>query len=156
MKETRSYEIVVAEDNPADLALVRAALKQHKNRVLHVVPDGEKALTMIDGLDTRPKAPRIDLLLLDMHLPKHDGEEILERLRSTEHLAQTPAIATTSLDSSWVEAKTVRHAPVFYFHKASTVDGFMEFGAVVRRVLAPNDSSKAATSARNQRKDDRG
>jgi CheY-like chemotaxis protein len=130
------FEILIAEDNPADVALVREALKMHDvNCVLHVLRDGEQALTLLDSLDKDPKTPRVDLLILDMHLPKHDGEDILKRLRSTEHYAQTPVIAMTSYASSGIEAKAISHAPVSYFRKPSTLEELSELGLVVRDVL---------------------
>ena len=136
MTAPESFEIIVAEDNPADVFLVREALKEHGvNCALHVISDGEKALAYIDQLDRDPTMPRVDLLILDMHLPKHDGEEILKRLRSTEHLSKTPVIVMTSVDSTRIEAKAARHAALFFFRKTSTLDEFLELGAVVRAIL---------------------
>src|SRR6185369_18088842 len=91
------FEILIAEDNPADVALVREALAlQNVDCVLHVLRDGEAALSLLDRLDNDPNQPPVDLLILDMHLPKYDGEEVLNRLRSTRHYAQTPVIVMTS------------------------------------------------------------
>jgi CheY-like chemotaxis protein len=136
----QSFEILLAEDNPADVTLVREALKMHNvDCVVHVLRDGEQALALLDSLDRDPKLPRVDLLILDMHLPKHDGEEILKRLRSTEHYAQTPVIVMTSYPSSWIEAKAAKHAAVFYYQKPSTMDELKELGAVVRNVLDSRD-----------------
>ena len=70
-----------------------------------------------------------------MHLPKHDGEDILKRLRSTEHYAQTPVIVMTSQSSSRIEAKAAKHAAMSYFRKPSTLDELSELGLVVRNVL---------------------
>jgi DNA-binding response OmpR family regulator len=140
------FEILIAEDNPADVALVREALKLHKVEcVLHVLRDGEQALAFLDSLDRDPKKPRVDLLILDMHLPKYDGEDILKRLRSTEHYAQTPVIAMTSQTSSWIEAKATKHAALFYFQKPSTMDELTELGAVVRKVLESRDRGGGQT-----------
>ncbi|MGZ3709529.1 MAG: response regulator [Bdellovibrionota bacterium] len=135
------FEILIAEDNPADVALVREALKLHDvDSVLHVLRDGEQALALLDSLDKDPKLPRVDLLILDMHLPKHDGEEILKRLRSTEHYAQTPVIVLTAHSSTSTEAKATKNAALFYFRKPSTLDELSELGAMVRNVLDPSSS----------------
>ncbi len=116
------FGILIAEDNPADVALVREALKAHDvDYVLHVLRDGEQALALLDSLDRDPNLPRVDLLILDMHLPKHDGEDVLKRLRSTEHYAQTPVIVMTSQKSSGIEAKAAKHAAMYYFQKPSTM-----------------------------------
>ena len=130
------FEILIAEDNPADVALVREALKLHDvDCMLRVLRDGEQALALLDSLDRDPKLPRVDLLILDMHLPKHDGEDILKRLRSTEHYAQMPVIVMTSQSSSSLEAEATKHAALFYFRKPSTLDELSELGLVVRNVL---------------------
>jgi CheY-like chemotaxis protein len=130
------FEILIAEDNPADVTLVREALRiQNVNYVLHVLRDGEQALALLDSLDRDPKMPRVDLLILDMHLPKHDGEDILKRLRSTEHYAQTPVIVMTASSSSRIEETAAKHAAMFYFRKPSTLEELSELGSMVRDVL---------------------
>lgn len=134
---SQPFEILIAEDNPADVALVREALKIHDiNSVLHVLRDGEQALALLDSLDRDPKLPRVDLLILDMHLPKHDGEDVLKRLRSTEHYAQTPVIVMTAHASPRLEAQATKHAAMFYFRKPSTLNELSELGFMVRDVLA--------------------
>jgi DNA-binding response OmpR family regulator len=134
------FQILIAEDNPADVELVREALKAHNiDCVLHVLRDGEQALALLDHLDNDPNMPRVDLLILDMHLPKYDGEDILKRLRSTEHYAQTPVIVMTSISSSGIEAKATKHAALFYCQKPSTLAELTELGAVVRNVLNSQD-----------------
>lgn len=154
--DTQQYEIVVVEDNPADLALVREALKAHDVRcVLHPIRDGEQALKLIDSLDDRSNGPQVDLLILDLHLPKHGGEEILKRLRSTEHYAQTPVVVMTAHASGMAEATAARHAAMVYFPKPSTPDEFMDLGSIVRSLLehdrqpgAKEDASKETGRAK--------
>lgn len=131
------FEILIAEDNPADVALVREALKMHDiDSVLHILRDGEQALACLDSLDKDPTLPRVDLLILDMHLPKHDGEDVLKRLRSSEHYAQTPVIVMTAQVSTSMEAMAAKNAALFYFRKPSTLDELSELGAMVRNVLS--------------------
>jgi len=137
----RPFEILIAEDNPADVALVKEALKLGKmDCVLHVLRDGEQALSLLDSLDNDPKLPRVDLLILDMHLPKHDGEEVLKRLRSTEHYAQTPVIAMTAHLSTWMEENATNNAALFCFRKPSTLEELMELSSVVRNMLTSPES----------------
>ncbi|HEV3197626.1 MAG TPA: response regulator [Bryobacteraceae bacterium] len=134
--QTKRFEILVAEDSPDDVELVRQALKEHQvDCVLHVTHDGAHAITIIDSLDADPQAPPLDLLLLDMHLPRRDGKEILTRLRSSGRYAETPVIVMTGSLSSVVEEKAARHAPVVYFQKPSSLDEFMQFGKIIRGVL---------------------
>ncbi len=134
--EASSWEILLAEDSAADVTLVREALKEHDvGCVLHVVKDGADAIAFIKSLDDGPKQRRLDLLLLDMHLPKHDGEDILKALRSTERYGQTPVVAMTSSASPQVRAQAERHAALHYFKKPSTLEEFMELGGIVRDIL---------------------
>ena len=123
--------IMVVEDNPADLWLVREALKaQRVHCVVHPVPDGEQALNLINSEESL-----VDLFILDMHLPKHDGEEILTCLRATKRYARTPVIMMTALESS-MGAATAAHSPTMaYFPKPSTLDEFMELGRIVVALL---------------------
>jgi CheY-like chemotaxis protein len=152
MSEANRFQILLAEDNPADIELIQEALREHGvNCSLHVTRDGAQAIAYIDTLDTNQKAPPLDLLLLDMHLPKSDGEEVLRRLRSTERYAQTPVIVMTGSDSRAIEEKAVRHAALFYFRKPSSLVEYMELGSIVRRVLAQrSDSAERARDQKNR------
>jgi CheY-like chemotaxis protein len=134
--EDRPYHILLAEDSAADVGIVRIALRdQSLNHVLHVARDGGEAIAFIQKADTDPKAPGPDLLLLDMHLPKFDGEEVLKRLRSTEHYAQIPVVVMTSSDAPQDHDKAQRHAAMFYFRKPSRLEEFIQLGVVVREIL---------------------
>jgi CheY-like chemotaxis protein len=129
-------EILIAEDNVADVALVREALKEHDiDCTLHVMKDGGQVIAFLDRLDANPKTARLDLMLLDMHLPRRDGDEILRRLRSTEHHAQTPVIVMTASDAPDDRATAAKHAAVHYFRKPTSLTEYMELGAIVRTVL---------------------
>ena len=135
----RPSEIILAEDNAADVVLVREALKEHHvDCVLHVIRDGAEAITFIENLDADPKAPPLDLLLLDMHLPKREGQDVLRRLRTSRRYAQTPVLIMTSLESTLIADNVLRHAALSYFRKPSTLDEFMQLGAIVQRLLGVN------------------
>ncbi len=101
--ETRPYQILLAQDSLADVGIVRIALRdQHLDHVLHVARDGEEAIAPIEEADHDSMAAGPDLLLLDMHLSKYEGEAILTRLRSTEHDRE----------------RAQNHAATVYFRKA--------------------------------------
>ena len=126
--------IVVVEDNPADLWLVREALKAHRvHCVIQPIRDGEQALKLINSDESR-----VDLFILDMHLPKHDGQEILTCLRATKHYSRTPVIMMTTLESSMGAATAARIPTMVYFPKPSTLDEFMELGSIVVALLEQN------------------
>jgi CheY-like chemotaxis protein len=140
--ETRPFEILLVEDSQADAGLVREALREHHvNCSLRVISDGAQAIEFIDRIDTDSKAPPLDLLLLDMRLPRLDGGEVLKRLRSTERYAQTPVIVMTGLSSSPLEEKTIKHNAMTYFEKPSTLEEFMQLGSIVCRILEQGAAS---------------
>jgi CheY-like chemotaxis protein len=136
MAGTKRFQIVVAEDNHADIALVREALKTHGvDSELVVISDGAEVIRYFRGLDLNSHSLAPDLILLDMHLPKYDGEEILSALRSTERIAQTPVVVMTSSQAPEFEKVAQKHAALHYFKKPTTWEQFSELGIIVRRLL---------------------
>ena len=132
--DKKLFQILVAEDNPADIALIREALKHHRIKCdLQVVCDGEKALAIIDGLDAEVDAPTLDLLIVDMHLPRRNGDDILNRLRATRGGRQIPVIAM----SGQFRPHLMPGDGLVYFLKPSSVDEFLRLGAIVIDVLQP-------------------
>ena len=137
----KPFEIILAEDSPGDAMLVRVALREAAvDCKLLQVEDGEKAIALIESLNANSRPPNIDLLLLDLNLPKRDGEEVLRRLRSIERYAQTPVVVMTASSAPEAYQKAQEHAVLHYFRKPSNLAGFMKLGKVVRDVLYPNGS----------------
>jgi two-component system, chemotaxis family, response regulator Rcp1 len=133
---SRPYQILLAEDSAADVGIVRIALRdQNLDHVLQVARDGEEAIALIEQADNDSRIAGPDLLLLDMHLPKYDGEAILKRLRSTERYAQIPVIVMTSSDAPQDQARAQKHAAMFYFRKPSRLEEFIQLGAIVSDIL---------------------
>lgn len=136
MTGTKPFEILLAEDNPGDVGLVREALKQHNVAcVLHVVNDGDHAITFLETLEADPSASPLHLLLVDMHLPKRDGKDVVKRLRNMERYAHVPVVMITGGDSTVVEEAAAANRALSYFRKPSTLDEYMQLGAIVRRLL---------------------
>src|SRR5712692_6801192 len=100
MHDFKPIQILLVEDNPGDVELTRRALS--KSRVvndLHVVRDGQEALEYLLGDGRRPAAtPRPDLILLDLNLPRVNGIEVLQKIRTDEVLSLIPVIMLTSSD----------------------------------------------------------
>jgi two-component system, chemotaxis family, response regulator Rcp1 len=93
MSDARPIEILLVEDNPADVRLTEEALKQAKlsNRMV-IAEDGEQALAMLrDSSRARP-----DLILLDLNLPGIDGREVLQELKHDAALAVIPVVVLTT------------------------------------------------------------
>jgi len=94
---TRPIEILLVEDNPGDVRLVREALREGDVRNnLHVAPDGVEALRFLRREDGVADAVRPDLILLDLNLPRKDGREVLEALKSDPALRSIPVVVLTS------------------------------------------------------------
>jgi CheY-like chemotaxis protein len=129
-------QIFLAEDNPGDIELVREALREHAVHCeLQVISDGEQALTFIDGLDLDSNIPCPDLLLLDLHLPKRGGIEILQRLRASERCGQTPVVIFTSSDSMPRPQNAGKDTTVHYFRKPASLSQFMQLGQIVKEIV---------------------
>ena len=96
--------ILLAEDDPGDQELIRWALQQSKfNARLHVVSDGEEAMAYLlrRGRYADPaSSPRPDLILLDLNMPKLDGTQVLEQIRSRAELRRIPVVVLTTSSSS--------------------------------------------------------
>jgi CheY-like chemotaxis protein len=136
-----AYNVLIAEDNSADVGLVREAFKIHEiDCQLHVASDGAAAIALISRLDADVRAPLLDLVIVDMHLPKRDGEEILRCLRSTERYAQVPVVVMTSSDSAVVEEKAAKHAALSFFRKPLKLDEFLQIGLIAKRILTKNNA----------------
>jgi chemotaxis family two-component system response regulator Rcp1 len=129
--------IVLAEDNPADVRLVREALREHDvNCELRVISDGDEAVSFITELDLNSKHPCPDLLLLDMHLPKRTGNEILQHLRASEKCGRTRVIILTSSDAPSDHECADKNAAIHCFRKPTSLGQFLYLGQIVKDVLA--------------------
>jgi two-component system, chemotaxis family, response regulator Rcp1 len=139
-----SKYILLAEDNSADVELVREALQDRAIAYeLHVVEDGERAIDFIERIDCDSTLHCPKLLLLDLHLPKRDGEEVLRRLRASERCGQTPVVILTSSDSPIDRETATRNAALHYFRKPSTLEQYMQLGDVVKDIITLRPDSRA-------------
>jgi len=90
-------EILLVEDNPGDVRLAREGLSECKIRNnLHVVDDGVKAMAFLRRRDEYAKAPRPDIVLLDLNLPRKDGREVLREVKEDESLRTIPVVVLTT------------------------------------------------------------
>jgi two-component system response regulator len=91
----------MAEDNPDDVELTREALSDSKlSVVLHNVSDGVEALAFLRKQGKYADMPTPDLLLLDLNMPRKDGRQVLEELRSDPHLRPLPVVVLTTSGSA--------------------------------------------------------
>ena len=96
-ERTTPVEILLVEDNPGDVRLTQEALKESKvTNNLSVAEDGVEALAFLKREGKYADAPRPDLLLLDLNLPKKDGRELLEEIKADENLKRIPVVVLTT------------------------------------------------------------
>lgn len=93
----RQVEILLVEDNPGDVRLTKEGLKDSRivNHI-HVVGDGVEAIEFLKREGRYVHAPRPDLILLDLNLPKKDGRELLAEIKGDQDLKRIPVIVLTS------------------------------------------------------------
>ena len=90
-------EILLVEDNPGDVRLTKEALREGKvYNNLHWAKDGVEALEFLRREGKHAKAPRPDIILLDLNLPKKDGREVLEIIKGDERLRNIPVVVLTT------------------------------------------------------------
>jgi CheY-like chemotaxis protein len=92
-----SFTILLVEDNPADVRLTKEALKDAK--VLHelyVASDGVEAISFLTRQEGHESAPRPDLILLDLNLPRKDGRQVLEEIKQHPDLKTIPVVVLTT------------------------------------------------------------
>ena len=130
-------EIVLIEDNPADVYLVQLALKENDvNCHMITFANGQEALRSLCKPGTAETQIVPDVILLDLNTPKSDGFEVLIRLRGTPHLANVPIAIVTSSQASSDKARIARLGGVRYIHKPSQLAEFITtVGGAVKEML---------------------
>lgn len=127
--------ILLAEDNPADVYLIRVALtEQNLPFELRVAEDGAAALSLIGFTGSpEPDAPP-HVILLDLNMPKHDGREVLRAIRQNPHLAGIPIAILSSSESPKDVRETEELGATCYLRKPGNLDEFMKLGQVIREL----------------------
>ena len=93
----KPVEILLVEDNPGDVDLTMEALENSKIRnTVSVAGDGEEAMAFLRRTGKHTAAPRPDLILLDLNLPKKDGREVLAEIKADEDLKRIPVVILTT------------------------------------------------------------
>ena len=129
----RPARVLLVEDNEADVRLTREALREAGDGVrLSAVGDGEQALRYLRREEGFADAPRPDLVLLDLNLPRKNGLEVLDEMRAEQSLVCIPVIVlTSSAERQDVEAAYSRGANAFVV-KPQDLDAFMDLIGTIR------------------------
>ena len=126
------FSILLVEDNPADVRLTQEALKDAKvHHELHVVMDGVAAVDFLHRQGDYSDAPRPDLILLDLNLPKKDGREVLEEIKMDESLKRIPVVVMTTSQAEEDIVKSYDLHANCYVNKPVDLD---QFSKIVRNI----------------------
>jgi chemotaxis family two-component system response regulator Rcp1 len=132
---SKNIEILLVEDNPADVRLAQEAFKDAKvHNILYTVGDGVEAMAFLRRQGKYADAARPDLILLDLNLPKKDGREVLAEIKTDKHLKLIPVvILTVSKDEEDILKTYNLHAncyitkPIDFEQFMKVVKGIEEF-----------------------------
>ncbi|SDQ29072.1 response regulator [Natronobacterium texcoconense] len=120
-------QILLVEDNPGDVRLTKEAFEQGRiENDLHVVSDGAEALDFLTQRGEYEDAPRPDLVLLDLNLPRTNGEEVLRELKDDPELRSIPVIVLTSSQTEEDIARSYELHANAYLTKPVDPDEFIE------------------------------
>jgi CheY-like chemotaxis protein len=132
MCDLEQIEVLLVEDDPGDELMTREAFEDNKIRNrLHVARDGEEALDFLYHRGAHADAPPADLILLDLNLPKYDGRQILERIKSDPGLAHVPVVILTTSSSEEDILRSYKLHANAYVTKPVDVEQFI---AAVRQI----------------------
>jgi two-component system, chemotaxis family, response regulator Rcp1 len=120
-------EVLLVEDSPGDVRLTLEAFKDAKVHInLHVALDGVDAMAFLGRQGNHANAPRPDLILLDLNLPKKDGREVLSELKESPAFKSIPVvILTTSASEADIHGSYQHHANC-YITKPVDLEGFLK------------------------------
>ncbi len=95
--EARPVEILLVEDSKGDIGLIEEVFEEAKIRNnLHIAEDGEEAILFLNNKEPFLDAPRPDIILLDLNLPRKDGREVLQEVKEDENLKKIPIVVLTT------------------------------------------------------------
>ena len=130
--ECRAIDVLLVEDDPGDIVITREAFEHHKiHNTLRVARDGQEGLDYLYRRGAHHSAPRPDLILLDLNLPKYDGHQLLEQIKSDPDLCHIPVVVLTTSAADEDILRSYRLHANAYVTKPV---GFDEFMDVIRQI----------------------
>jgi DNA-binding response OmpR family regulator len=135
-EEPGHARILLVEDNPADVFLVREALAWNEIKSqLFVVRDGDEAIRLVQEIERTP-GPCPDLVVLDVNLPRKSGFEVLRRVRASVKCGVAPVAILTSSEAPGDRAEAARLGASSYIQKPSNLRDFLSIGEKLKAILA--------------------
>lgn len=118
-------ELLLVEDSPGDIRLTREVLNDAKRAInLHVAHDGVEAMAFLRHEGAQADAPRPDLILLDLNMPKMDGRQVLAEIKEDDSLKLIPIIVLTTSDADKDILKSYELHANCYLTKPVQLDAF--------------------------------
>ncbi|MEI9937830.1 MAG: response regulator [Pseudomonadota bacterium] len=118
-------EVLLIEDSPGDVRLTQEAFREANQDVrLHVAYDGVEAMSFLKRTGKNVDAPRPDLILLDLNLPRMDGREVLVQIKEDDDLKTIPTVILTTSDAEADIAKSYELQANCYLSKPVQLDAF--------------------------------
>jgi CheY-like chemotaxis protein len=122
----RAIDILLVEDDPGDALITREAFAHNKiKNTLHVARDGQEGLDFLYRRGAFGDAPEPGLILLDLNLPKYDGRQLLERIKSDADLCHIPVVVLTTSSAEEDVLRSYKLHANAYVTKPVDVDQFM-------------------------------
>lgn len=119
-------EVLLVDDNPADVDLVREALSKSACRFcLNAVSDGDDAIRFLRQRGIYAGAPRPDLIVLDLNLPRKDGREVLRAIKTDATLARIPVVIFTTSEAHVDVNFSYEHGANCYLQKPGNFPDYM-------------------------------
>ena len=126
------FVVLIAEDNPTDVMIMREALEGAKVMVeLHAVADGVEALEFLRRMGKYKAMPRPDLILLDLNMPRKNGHEVLAEVKGNLEFREIPVVMLTTSEAEDDVAKAYANHVNCYIRKPVDFENFVE---VVRSI----------------------
>jgi chemotaxis family two-component system response regulator Rcp1 len=118
-------EVLLVEDSPGDVRLTKEAFRSANPSIhLHVATDGVEAMAFLRHQGAHSEAPRPDLILLDLNLPKMDGREVLAHIKKDDGLKGIPTVILTTSDAEVDIVKSYQLQANCYLNKPVQLDAF--------------------------------
>jgi CheY-like chemotaxis protein len=118
-------EVLLVEDSPGDVRLTQEAFRDANRSIhLHVAADGVEAMAFLRKEGAHVHAPRPDIILLDLNLPKMDGREVLAHIKEDDNLKTIPTVILTTSDAEADIVKCYQLHANCYLSKPVQFDAF--------------------------------
>ena len=124
--QPKTINVLLVEDDPGDVLMTREAFDEYLQNRLDVVTDGAAALSYLRQEEPYADAPRPDLILLDLNLPRRDGREVLQEIKADPGLQHIPVIVLTTSQAEEDVLRSYQLHANAYVTKPVDFEGFIE------------------------------